>query len=197
VNGDDDGSVLARIKAAADAMPEAPVRWNRVASLARCKALLSVAAALILALVAAALLTVGGSAGSYGIHGTAPIPLPFAGVSVPDVRGMSEVAALSKLKSAGLEGAVDAHCRAARRCIVGGSQPTPGSNVVDGAKVKLALRPQRPVGPKPHTHIVLAPKVEKHVAKGRSSRRRRRTSRRRSCSPSRAQRSKPTASRRR
>ena len=159
MNAGDDEEILARIEAAANSMPDVPVSWDRVKSLARRKALISAAAALIMALVAAVLLTIGGSAGSYGIHGVAPIAIPFAGVSVPDVRGMSEPAALSKLKRAGLEGAVDTRCRAERTCIVGGSHPAAGSNVVNGAKVKLALQPPRPVQPKPHGPPVSVPPV--------------------------------------
>lgn len=138
MNAGDDDRIISRIEAAADSMPDAPVRWKRVASLARRKALVSAAAAVALALAAAALLTVGGSVSSYGIHGAAPIPIPFAGVSVPDVRGMSEAAALNRLKRAGLDGAADVRC-GARACVVRASDPGAGANVLNGSKVTLAL----------------------------------------------------------
>jgi hypothetical protein len=153
VNADGDDGVIARIEAAADAMPDAPVRWNRVASLARRRALISAAVALALGLAAAALLTLGGSVSSYGIHGAAPIPIPFAGVSVPDVRGMSEVAALDRLKRAGLDGAADVRC-GARSCIVRASDPGAGANVLNGSKVTLALAP--------HVAVKLRPQEGRH-----------------------------------
>jgi hypothetical protein len=148
VNAGDDDRIVARIEAAADSMPHAPVRWERVASLARRKALISAAVALALGLAAAALLTLGGSVSSYGIHGAAPIPIPFAGVSVPDVRGMSEAAALSRLKRAGLDGAADVRC-GARSCVVRASDPGAGANVLNGSKVTLALAARVAAKPQP------------------------------------------------
>lgn len=71
-----DERIRARIEAAADTMPDAPVRWERVASLARRKLLISVLAALALAVLAAVLLAYAGSYSSLKLTGTAPIALP-------------------------------------------------------------------------------------------------------------------------
>lgn len=137
VDGDD--RIRELIEAAADLMPDAPVRSRRVTSLARRKALLGASTALAIGVALAALLLVGGNVSSYGLHGKAPISIPFVGVSVPDVLGMSDARALAELEQAGLKGVAADACAAGRSCVVVGLHPGAGSNVVSGAEVKLQL----------------------------------------------------------
>jgi hypothetical protein len=144
VSVDDDERIVARIEAVADSMPQEPVRWSRVAKLARRKALISAAGALSVAVAIAVLLTAGGSAGSLQLHGRSPFPIPGATVAVPDLHGLDEAVALDRLARAGLDGAVQAPCHSLRRCVVGESDPSAGSNVSSKSSVKLMLRARAP-----------------------------------------------------
>ena len=129
-----------RIEAAADTMPETPVRWGRVAVLARRKALLGTLAALALGVVVAVLLVFGGAVGIATLHPEegSPIPLPIVGVSVPNVIDMTEVQAKETLTDAGLKG-VTADICPQPTCVVRYTRPERGSNVLSGAVVKLHL----------------------------------------------------------
>lgn len=142
-----DAHIRARIEGAADTMPETPVRWGRVAALARRKALLGAFAALAIGAVVAVLLLYGGAVGRLALHpgeGLA-IPVPFVGVSVPDVAGMTEAEAIAELKREGLKGVTVDRCPQGRRCLVRGTRPEGGSHVLSGAVVKLDLGPKPPV----------------------------------------------------
>ncbi len=144
-----DADIRARIEAAADAMPQVPVRWGRVTRLARRKALLSVLGTLAVGAAVAVLLLYGGSVGRAKLHPGegSPFPIPFAGVSVPDVTGMTELAARETLERAGLKGAAGNHCALSERCRVRYTRPARGSNVLSGALITLYRA--APVSPPP------------------------------------------------
>ncbi|HXN36733.1 MAG TPA: invasin domain 3-containing protein, partial [Solirubrobacteraceae bacterium] len=129
------------IEAAADAMPDLPIRWERVVSLSRRKVLISFASALGLVALVAVLLAAAGNYGSYSIHGSAPLPLPVSGVSVPDVTGLSATRAVSRLTQAGLKATSENQCPPAGSCIVSHVHPEVGANVLKGASVELRLSP--------------------------------------------------------
>lgn len=162
MNAHDDDPVIARLKAAADAMTDAPVRWDRVVSLARRRALLVTAALAIVVAAATALLTYGGSVGALKVTGASPVSLPGVTASVPDVRGMRPRVASAELRRAGFTTAIGQACRVARGCTVGDSRPAAGSNAEKGTTVTLVLDPL-PLHPAPVAHRPTVHGVGGHV----------------------------------
>jgi hypothetical protein len=139
---DDDDRIVKRLQAAGEAMSGAPVDWNRVAAIARRKAVILAVVLLAVFVAVTLLLTYGGSYGALKVTGATPVSLPGVTTPVPDVRGESEARAAALLKRAGLLVAVGAPCVSRRGCIVAKSEPDPGANVTSGAKVSLVLEPR-------------------------------------------------------
>jgi beta-lactam-binding protein with PASTA domain len=136
-----DDRIRARIETAADTMPETPIRWRRVTKLARRKALLSVLAASTVGAVVAVLLFLGGSVGRLTLHRyeASLIPIPFAGVTVPDVVHEHVANAQATLKHVGLKSVVADNCTPYQDCVITSTLPAAGSNVLSGSVVKLHL----------------------------------------------------------
>lgn len=140
-DSDQDDRIRARIETAADTMPETPIRWGRVTKLARRKALLTVLAVSTVGAVVAVLLFLGGSVGRLTLHRyeASLIPIPFAGVTVPDVVHEHVADAQATLKHVGLKGVVAGSCAPYQYCAVSSTLPEAGSNVLSGSVVKLHL----------------------------------------------------------
>jgi beta-lactam-binding protein with PASTA domain len=157
----EDDRIVKRLQAAGEAMSGAPVDWDRIAAIARRKAIV-LAVVLLAAFVAITLLlTFGGSYGALKVTGATPVSLPGVTTPVPDVHGESEARAAALLKRAGLLVAVSAPCASRRGCVVAKSKPAGGANVTSGAKVSLVMEPRsRPLAPA--VHPVHAPAVVAH-----------------------------------
>jgi hypothetical protein len=135
-----DEEIRARIEALADHMPDVPVRRRRIVALARRKVLASAAVTLALGVLIAAALALAGNYGSYGLHGSAPLPLVLGGTSVPDVDGLLAARAVAAIEKAGLDAVIESSCPAVRACLVAYTEPAAGSNVSRGDGVKVWLR---------------------------------------------------------
>ena len=84
---DDDDRIVKRLQAAGEAMSGRPVDWDRVASIARRKALLLAVVLLAVFVAVTLLLTYGGSYGALKVTGATPVSLPGVTTPVPDVHG--------------------------------------------------------------------------------------------------------------
>ncbi len=161
----------AQLESAADTMPAAPIRWRRVATRARRKAVLSVLGTCAIGAVVIVVVFVGGYVGRLKLHRyeKSPIAIPFVGKSVPDVVGTNVEEATASLSGVGLKGVVAGGCRPDRSLVVRSTHPEPGSNVLSGADVQLDVSCTQPVACEAFPTISRQPASQSVTATGTAS----------------------------
>lgn len=118
-----------RLRAAADAMPEAPVEIERVLMSARRRRLLGAVVLLVIAAGLVVLLSLGGEAAKRALNAT-----------VPDVRDLGLQEAVAKVRAANLRPRVVDACPAGvRDCVVIDQDPANGTTVEPRSNVVLKV----------------------------------------------------------